>query len=87
MSNHSPTRRHQLNGWTPEHQQRFLAHLALHGSIAAVRRRSADVRLLLLCLKRAERRKIEASHRQIAPESSHVEKLRAELPAPAAGEE
>jgi hypothetical protein len=30
--------RHQHNGWTPERQQRFLDHLALHGSVSAAAR-------------------------------------------------
>lgn len=141
-SNRPPALRHQHNGWTPERQQRFLQHLALHASVAgaarhagmsrqsaywlrrqpvgaqfgaawdaaladrdrviddmamdrlldgeeevierdgeiiAVRRRPADVRLLLFHLKRLERQKIEASQRQIPPDSSQVAKVRAEL--------
>lgn len=30
--------RHQHNGWTAERQQRFLTHLALHGSVTAAAR-------------------------------------------------
>jgi hypothetical protein len=141
-STHIPALRHQHNGWTPERQQRFLHHLAVHASVAeaarhvgmsrqsaywlrrqpvgaefgaawdaaladrdrmiddmamdrlldgeeevierdgaviAVRRRPADIRLLLFHLKRLERQKIEASQRQNPPDSSHVAKLRAEL--------
>ncbi len=139
---HTPALRHHHNGWTPERQQGFLQHLALHGSVAAaaahvglsrqsaywlrrqpvgaafgaawdaaladrgrwiddlamdrlldgeeevierdgvvvaVRRRPADVRLLLFHLKRLERQKIEASQARIPPDSSSVSKLRAEL--------
>lgn len=57
------------------------------GEVIAVRRRPADVRLLLFHLKRAERQKIEASQRQIPPDSSQVAKLRAELQALAAGDD
>ena len=30
--------RHQHNGWTPERQQRFLDHLAMHGSVSGAAR-------------------------------------------------
>ncbi|MBU6165131.1 MAG: hypothetical protein KGQ52_03250 [Alphaproteobacteria bacterium] len=142
--NQAPTAllRQQHNGWTPERQQRFLAHLEVHGSVAAaarhvglsrqsaywlrrqpvgaafgaawdaaladrdrliddmamdrlidgeeevilrdgeviaVRRRPADVRLLLFQLKRVEERKIVELQRQNPVDSTIVSKLRAEL--------
>ncbi|WP_439547116.1 hypothetical protein [Sandarakinorhabdus sp.] len=146
-SNTPPALRPQHNGWSPERQQRFLDHLALHGSVAAaaraagmtrqsaywlrhqphawefaqawdaaladtgrwiedmaldrlldgeaevleregvvvaVRRRPADVRLLLFHLNRLERRKSEALQNRNRPDSSQVAKLRAELRALAA---
>lgn len=56
------------------------------GVVVAVRRRPADVRLLLFHLKRQERQKQknEANQRRALPESSQVSKLRAELRALAA---
>jgi len=137
-----PTLRAQHNGWTQARQQRFLAHLASHGSVAAaarcagmtrqsaywlrrqphsrdfaaawdaaladrdhwiedlafdrlldgeeevierdgvvvaVRRRPADVRLLLFHLKRLEKQKNLVSQRPTPPDSSSVAKVRAEL--------
>ncbi len=51
------------------------------GVVVAVRRRPADVRLLLFHLQRLEREKlkIEANQRRARPESSSVAKLRAEI--------
>lgn len=136
-----PLRAHH-NGWTRDRQRRFLAHLAVHASVAgaakaagmsrqsaywlrrqphardfaqawdaalaerdswiedlaldrlrdgeeevierdgvvvAVRRRPADVRLLLYHLKRIDERKALQSQQQRPPDSSGVSKLRAEL--------
>jgi hypothetical protein len=33
-----PALRHHHNGWTPERQQRFLDHLAVHGSVSGAAR-------------------------------------------------
>lgn len=137
-----PALRPQHNGWTQARQQRFLAHLAAHGSVSgaarsagmtrqsaywvrrqphsrdfaaaweaaladrdhwiedlafdrlldgeeevferegvvvAVRRRPADVRLLLFHLKRLEKQKSQDSQRHVPPDSSSVAKVRAEL--------
>ncbi len=139
--------RPQHNGWSPERQQRFLDHLALHGNVSAaarsagmtkqsaywlrrqahsvdfaaawdaaladrgrliedlamdrlldgeeevieregvvvaVRRRPADVRLLLYHLKRLDRQRTDALKPRIPPDSASVAKLRAELRALAA---
>jgi hypothetical protein len=38
MSDTPPTLRPQHNGWTPQRQQQFLDHLALHGSVSAAAR-------------------------------------------------
>ncbi|WP_439546711.1 hypothetical protein [Sandarakinorhabdus sp.] len=147
-SNTQPALRPQHNGWTQARQQRFLAHLASHGSVSgaarsagmsrqsaywlrrqphsqdfaaawdaalagrdnwiedlaldrlldgeeevierdgvvvAVRRRPADVRLLLFHLNRLEKQKSQISQRRVRPDSSAVAKLRAELLALAAG--
>lgn len=37
-SKHTLALRQNHNGWTPERQQRFLAHLGVHGSVAAAAR-------------------------------------------------
>lgn len=141
-STNPPALRLQHNGWSLERQQRFLDHLALHGSVVAaarcagmtpqsaywlrrqshsadfarawdaavadtgrwiedlaldrlrdgeaevieregvvvaVRRRPADVRLLLFHLRRQERRAVEAAARRTPPDSASVAKVRAEL--------
>ncbi len=51
------------------------------GVVVAVRRRPADVRLLLFHLKRLERekQKMQEKQRRIPPDSASVAKLRAEL--------
>ena len=38
MTSNPTTLRHQHNGWTQERQQRFLTHLAMHGSVTAAAR-------------------------------------------------
>ena len=144
----TPALRHQHNGWTPERQERFLEHLALHGNVSAaaraagmskqsaywlrrqphsadfaaawdaaladtgrriedmalerlldgeeevierdgetvaVRRRPANVRLLLFFLQRQERREAARDAPRNPPDSAHVAKLRAELRALAEG--
>ena len=53
------------------------------GAVVAVRRRPADLRLLLFYLRRKERREADAATRaaqaRIPPDSSSVSKLRAEI--------
>jgi hypothetical protein len=63
--------RHQHNGWTPERKQRFLAHLASHGSVAAAGRCAFAV----FHLKRAEQQEIQVLQRRIPPDSSIVSKF------------